>query len=302
MKISPIKCNLFQKTKPNVNFGSSRRTIYKTGEGDVFVKPFYDKEMKFTNSKKGQILCSNTTDFFRDDIYWGWLARNLNTLFPKDKKVNVYNFACSDGSEAYTLAISLIEKLGEKEAQRFFPIKATDIDPYIIEEAKSGRVFAEEYDIEKLKEETGNNIEKYFTMKKVENGYILEAKDILKNNIEFSRGDFLSGLDNIEKENNLILCRNFWAYLGEDEIIKCTKKLHKKLDESSIILIGHYDLDNGYPPSFLTELSFDCVTDIYGEEYMLKKYPYNESGEYENEKAIKRKIGAYRKRKLSKST
>ena len=65
-------------------------------------------------------------------------------------------------------------------------------------------------------------------MKKVENGYILEAKDILKNNIEFSRGDFLSGLDNIEKENNLILCRNFWGYLGTEEIMEWAKNHQKE--------------------------------------------------------------------------
>ena len=68
MKISPIKCNLFQKTKPNVNFGSSRRTIYKTGEGDVFVKPFYDKEMKFTNSQFGIV---DTPAYNMLDFYFG---------------------------------------------------------------------------------------------------------------------------------------------------------------------------------------------------------------------------------------
>ena len=38
------------------------------------------------------------------------------------------------------LVPSLIEKLGEKEAQRFFPIKASDVDSEIIKQAKKGKI------------------------------------------------------------------------------------------------------------------------------------------------------------------
>ncbi|MBR2386512.1 hypothetical protein IKA92_04365 [bacterium] len=297
MRIQSIKYNSY---KP-INFGTSRRTVYKTGQGKIVEQPFYDKSMEFSNCSNGQILVSNSTNFFRDDIDWAGFGHVLEELFPNDKKVNVYNFACSDGSEPYSLAITLIEDLGEERAKRYFPIRATDADPIIINTAKSGKIFAAGKDIENLKEMTKHKVDKYFYSKKVQGGYILEAKDILKNNIIFEKEDFATGLNNIKKENSLILCRNFWGYLGTEEIMECAKKLHKKIDETSIILIGDFDKEFGRAPEFLTELGIEEATDLYGEEFILKKHPINKKGKYNNNAYMREKIKSYRKKKLAQS-
>ena len=68
------------------------------------------------------MVASNSTSFFRRDIDWKSIGSTFDSQFPKGK-VNIYDFACSDGSEAYSLIITLIEQLGEKKAQRFFPIQ-----------------------------------------------------------------------------------------------------------------------------------------------------------------------------------
>ena len=80
---------------------------------------------------------------FRNDIDWKRLAKYEHTHFIDEPKVNVVIYAASDGSEAYTKAISLIEALSEtnkKEANKFFPIICYDLDDNIVQAANSGLI------------------------------------------------------------------------------------------------------------------------------------------------------------------
>lgn len=309
MKISPI---IYKSKFNQQNFTSTRRTKYITENQNIITKPFYDKSCDFLGFTYGKILASNSTDFFRRDLPWNTLGKTLDELFPENKKVNVFNFACSDGSEPYSLAICLIEQLGEKKAKRFFPINASDIDSKIIPTVKHNKISATKEDIEAINEMTNNNIEKYFDVeykkaKTITNSkgaiefkdekYILTPKKILKKNVEFKCKDFYNGLDDLKSTNNLVLCRNFWGYLKEDEIIKCAKKLYEKLDDSSIVLIGDFDLDNSYVPKFLTELGIDSVTDIWKEENILKKHEGYSDGNYKDELLMNIEAYGYHRRK-----
>ena len=162
MRITPI----FPKTRAySPNFGSTNKTRYITQDNEIVVKPFYDKGCDFFGTKDAKILVSNCTNFFRDDLPWNSLGKTLDELYPENEKVNVFNFACSDGSEPYSLAICLMEQLGEEKAKRFFPIQATDIDPKILPDNKKGVISATREDIKKNNEITNNNIKKYFSVK-----------------------------------------------------------------------------------------------------------------------------------------
>ena len=296
MRISPINYSLNYKP---INFTSTQRSTYKTEKQGIISKPFYDKECNFLGYwDDGKLLCSNATRFFRDDLPWEYLGEKLDKLFPDGKKVNVFNFACSDGSEPYSLAICLIEQLGEEKAKRFFPIQASDKDSYIISKAKSGTIRATKEDIENISEISNGKIDKYFDVKRQYNGgYTLVAKDILKDNVKFSRKNFYDGLDDLKGENNLVLCRNFWGYLEEDEVIKSAKKLYKNLDKSSIVLIGVFDMDKNGVPNFLAELGIDCATDDMYEENILSKHLGYSNGNYSNEDRIRKEIRDYHYKK-----
>ncbi len=308
MRISPIT----NKTFKPINFGTTERTKYITGRQKVVVKPFYDKGCDFLGSEYGRILVSNSTRFFRNDLSWGYLGQKLDDLFPNDEPVNVFNFACSDGSEPHSLAICLIEQLGEDGAKRFFPINASDVDSEIIPSEKNNQIIAEAEDIERIKKVTNGNIKKYFSVKRkgekmttAPNGaigfekeeYILTPKKILKDNVKFSCENFYDGLDNLKSKNNLVLCRNFWGYLEEDEILNCAKKLYKKLDDSSIVIIGDFDLDNGAIPKFLTDLGIDSQGDLWLEENILKKHEGYSDGNYRDELLANVEAYGYHRRK-----
>lgn len=295
MKIAPI----FPKIKPcSLSFGSTKRTKYLTEDDKVVVKPFYDKGCDFFGPKEGKILVSNSTNFFRNDLPWNTLGKTLDELYPEGEKVNVFNFACSDGSEPYSLAICLIEQLGEEKAKRFFPINASDIDSDIMPKGKKDKIIADKKDIENINEITNNNIKKYFNVKHIkertvispkgtvefkDEEFILTPKKILKDCVKFDCKNFYDGLDDLKEKNNLVLCRNFWGYLKEDEILKCAKKLYNRLDESSFMIIGDFDLDDGNIPKFLTELGIDSATDTWKEETILQKHEGYSDGKYKDE-------------------
>lgn len=309
MRISPIAI----KPKFNqINFSSTKRTTYETESQKVVVKPFYDKSCDFLGYEYGRILVSNSTSFFRRDLPWGYLGQRLDELFPNDEHVNVFNFACSDGSEPYSLAICLIEQLGEERAKRFFPINASDIDENILPDKKNPKIKATKEDIKEINEITNNNIKKYFHVKhnreKIafspkqavefkDEEYILTPKKILKNCINFNCQNFYDGLDELKSKNNLVLCRNFWGYLNEDDIINCAKKLYKKLDDSSIVIIGDFDLEDSYVPKFLTELGIDSTNDLWKEENILSKHEGYSNGEYKDEFIAKLDAYGYHRRK-----
>lgn len=114
MKISKIT-NYQQYSNP-ISFGSCAR-FYKASNGDEIG----------TNSW-----------LFRDDVDWKRLAKYEQNHFNNKNRVNIIQFASSDGSEAYTQIISLLENSPNTNPNKFFPIKAYDIDEEIVNAARSG--------------------------------------------------------------------------------------------------------------------------------------------------------------------
>lgn len=251
MRISPI-INYINKP----NFTSTKRTTYYSPKEGSFTIPSYQL---FNDSPDDiKMVVSNMTNFFRRDFDWKNVGKIFDKQFPKGK-VNIHDFACSDGSEAYSLVIALIEQLGKKEASRFFPIQASDVDSEIIRMAKSGKITADEEDLFQI----GNyikdaDVKKYFSITPIGGErYILSPKKILTDNITFKCESIKDGLNGIEKDkNNIILARNFWRYLSREELTKTTWALKEKTNDDTLVVIGNFDCQFHRAPYFLEGLGF----------------------------------------------
>ena len=103
----------------------------------------------------------NNTWLFRDDINWYNLAELEISHFQHKDKVNIIQFAASDGSEGYTQIMSLLENSKRKDVSKFFPIQSFDINEFIINKAQSGKISLGEKDIQHLLNNS-INISKYF--------------------------------------------------------------------------------------------------------------------------------------------
>ncbi len=272
MRISPI---VF-KNNYKQNFTSTNRTVYFDRLDGRYSLPDYSPYCdNFSDDNDStKMVYSNRTYFLRSDLSWDTLGNYLNRQFSSDK-VNVYNFACSDGSETYSLMLSLINNLGEEGAQRFFPIHASDIDPQIIEEAKKGNLKATDYDYKKIVEiiPKPKTINDYFEVEKINGNndfcYVLHPKEVLTKNVIFECKSIEEGLDEVEKSNSLLLVRNFWRYLSAQELAQASMKLRKSIDKTSRILIGEFDKEKlnrfgqsqsiTIMPNFLRNLGFYSV-------------------------------------------
>lgn len=80
-------------------------------------------------------LTINVTKFFRNPESWDALRPYLVTLGETRAEVRVWSAGCASGEEPYTIAVLLLETLGEGRAT----IDATDIDRLSLERTRQAR-------------------------------------------------------------------------------------------------------------------------------------------------------------------
>ena len=96
-------------------------------------------------------LTINVTDFFRDppvfDLFRSQIVPEIvdAKLRGRHRMIRVWSAGCATGEEAYSLAMSFLDALGENSSRFVLTILATDIDPTALETAKRA-----EYDNAKL--------------------------------------------------------------------------------------------------------------------------------------------------------
>ena len=212
---------------------------------------FQSTSRRYTDSNGNPFGCF--TMFFRDDIDWKKLSEFELEHFKKKDKVNVVMFASSDGSEAYSKIISLLENPIEQkkpQAKKFFPIHAFDVDDEIVKTAKSGYIRATNYDLGEIISRT-NEYTDYFQKSEeklnivndtTQANLVLKAKAALTDRVKFNKGDMFKEIRKIKDNSNTILmCRNILGYFLNDKIEEFIKLASEFLKKDSLFVIGDYD-------------------------------------------------------------
>lgn len=238
-KLQPQYSLTFKGNPKTDTFEKTEKPALKRGQ-------FLDNE--------GSVYIRDLTCMFREDLNWKKFGDFLEKRFEKCNKVNTYIYGCSDGSEAYSLSILLQSKFG-KDAEKFFPIMAKDIDEEKISEnikrQKEGCAKAElgYYQMRRRLELKEDEAKQYIkpTIGDVCNDLIL---DKTTSPVKFSAANILEDLDNIDsKHPSIIMCRNMWPYINENEYNQFAKKLYDRLAPGSVVVVGAFDCSG----SLLTE-------------------------------------------------
>lgn len=170
--------------------------------------------------KLQKFLTINVSEFFRDPAQYKILQEEvLPELLRKNLRINIWSAGCSNGAEAYSIAI-LLERLSPYRDHR---ILATDIDRNILSQAAAGGP----YKVTDIRNVPKNLVEKYFTNT---NGDIYINNRIRKK-ITFKLHDLTR--DPFEKNFDLIVCRNVIIYFAPE-----TKKAIKRLFLDSLKVNG----------------------------------------------------------------
>lgn len=147
----------------------------------------------------------NVTDMFRDPTFFNYLREKIIPILATYPFIRIWVAGCASGEEAYSIAILIDEaKLLHKTL-----IYATDINPLVLERAKTGifslslmKQYSENYILSGGKEE----FSKYY----IANYDRAIFKERLRNKVVFSSHNLVS--DRSFNSFQLISCRNVLIY------------------------------------------------------------------------------------------
>lgn len=169
-------------------------------------------------------LTINISEFFRNaERFQELWYQVLPDLLKKQSHIRIWSAGCSDGAEAYSVAIIVRELNVESRVK----IIGTDVDKVILEKARTAI-----YGSNEVKSLPPELIEKYFLNQ--DNLYML--KDIIKNMVEFKAHNLL--LDPFENNLDLIICRNVVIYFTEEAKNVLYQKFFDALRPGGCLMVG----------------------------------------------------------------
>jgi two-component system, chemotaxis family, CheB/CheR fusion protein len=191
-----------------------------------------------------QDLLINVTSFFRDPDSFRALRKKM---FPRllknrgpDQSLRVWVPGCSTGEEAYSIAISLLESIGDKRAEVPVQIFATDISGASIEKARAG-IYPKSIE----QEVSAERLRRFFL--KSDHGY--QIKKTVREMCVFARQNAVK--DPPFSKLDLISCRNVMIYLGPVLQKKLLPIFHYALKPDGLLTLGSSETIGGFANLFV---------------------------------------------------
>ncbi len=217
-----------QKRLAALNMGS-----YKEYIDFVFSKEGLEDEI----IKMIDLITTNKTDFFRESSHFDYLT---STVLPEicsgkqqKKTIRIWSAGCSSGEEPYTLAIVLKEFL-ENQPDFDFEIYATDISLRILQKAATAI-----YPIDRINEIPLALKKKYFLKSKDQTNKTVRLIPEIRSKVTFQRLNFMDPYYAVEREFDIVFCRNVLIYFDREIQQQVITKLASKLKFDGYFFLGH---------------------------------------------------------------
>jgi two-component system CheB/CheR fusion protein len=180
-----------------------------------------------------QDLLINVTEFFRDPETFRALQEQI---FPRiieerkrhDRQIRIWVPGCSTGEEVYSLAISLLEFLGDKEADLTVQIFATDINEAGLQKARAGI-----YPANAMQRVSPERLRRFFVSA---DGGSYQIQKRVRELCIFARHNLAT--DPPFSRLDLISCRNLLIYLGPALQERVMAVFHYALKPHGILMLG----------------------------------------------------------------
>jgi len=174
-------------------------------------------------------LTINVTSFFRDEVAFLALEK---VVFPAltskaTKNIRVWSAGCATGQEPYSIAMLLLELLGEEVHLWDIAILGTDVDAKALEVAGDG-LFAPK-DVEGIRPAW---LGRYF----MPEGTCFRTQPPLRQLVTFEMHNLVS--DPPYQDQDLVVCRNVLIYFNPMLQTRVLKSFHQGLKEEGFLLLG----------------------------------------------------------------
>jgi two-component system CheB/CheR fusion protein len=173
----------------------------------------------------------NVTSFFRDAPAWQFLAegvipRLLEERGP-ERPVRVWSAGCASGEEAFSIAMLLLDALGENAFRQRVKIYATDADEGALATARQGA-----YDAQQIAGVPPAMLEQYFE----NSGQRHTFRSELRRCLIFGRHDLIQ--DAAISRIDLLVCRNTLMYFNAEAQEKILARFHFALNKTGYLFLG----------------------------------------------------------------
>ncbi len=184
-------------------------------------------------------VSTNFTSFYRERQHFDFLEK---TALPdicrrkaqeRSNRLRVWCAAASTGEEPYTLALTLLDFLGEPLTWDV-KVLCTDISTKVLSTAVKGV-----YDFDKVKSVAPALLERYFEKHIDGREKNYEAGKELKNILTFRRLNLMDNAFPFRGPFDLISCRNVMIYFDQPTQERVVEKLLRCLGVGGYLLIGH---------------------------------------------------------------
>jgi two-component system CheB/CheR fusion protein len=176
-------------------------------------------------------LLINVSRFFRDPEAWDSLkSRVVPHLIDRARQgqvVRVWSTGCSNGQEAYTVAMILAEELGAEDYRQLVKVYATDMDGEALSIARNG-TFTEK-DVVDVPEAY-----RKAWLEQVDGAW--QVRGELRRAVVFGRHDLVS--DAPISRLDLLVCRNTLMYFNTETQAGIAARLHFALRPDGFLFLG----------------------------------------------------------------
>jgi chemotaxis protein methyltransferase CheR len=179
---------------------------------------------QFTNA-----VTTNLTSFFREAHHFPVLAEHVRKA---REPVTIWCSAASTGEEPYSIAITLIEALGDKaNAAR---VISTDIDTAVLAKAQAGVFTAEQ-----VKALSPERLRRFFNKGTGSNAGKVRIRPEVAQLVKFSRLNLLDPSWSVKEPVDAIFCRNVMIYFDKPTQKKVLDRFAPLLKTNGLLFAGH---------------------------------------------------------------
>ena len=196
-----------------------------------------------TNNLFNELLIG-VTKFFRDAAAFDSLKDHIKELIrhkKDDEPIRVWIAGCSTGEEAYSVAMLLVETVGELKRKHIPKIQvyATDLDPAALEHARAGS-----YHDNIVAEVSPERLKRFFF--KEEDCY--RVKKELRDIIVFAQQNLIKDPPFIKLD--LLCCRNMLIYFTTELQKKIIPLFYYALNPNGVMFMGPAETIGGFTDMF----------------------------------------------------
>ena len=175
-------------------------------------------------------LTTNLTAFFRESHHFPILADFVKR---RQQPVSVWCSAASTGEEPYTIAMTLVEALGE-QAARHCTVFASDIDSQVLAKADAGV-----YSLDQVKGLPVERLKRFFLKGTGAHAGFVKVRPELRAMVSFGRVNLTDARYDVKGPFDVIFCRNVMIYFDKPTQGQVLSRFEPLMKAGGLLFAGH---------------------------------------------------------------